>query len=445
LNSKLTILSKRIVLVLSALFALSGQAMATTPTPTLPGDLGNLSAPVSINYGNSFTSPSATQFYDDYSFNISTASADSITSTISLGTYLGIDGLEARLYDSNGTLEKWSTPISITQAGVNETIAVINPINLSSGSYILEVRGTVSGSSGGSYSGVLNIAPVPEVAQWVMLLMGFFMTTIAIARRGQNTRMQFMMNCEGARVINAYIDALSWGETLTRISAWARARESRYVCICNVHSVMTASHDAEFKRVLNLADMATPDGMPVAWMLSKQGFVDQERINGPDLMWKYCALAERSGEVVYFYGSSNETLRLLSAKLRQVFPGLRIGGAYSPPFRAVSDEEDEAIVASINSSGAGVVFVSLGCPKQELWMEAHRNRIHAVMIGVGAAFNYHAGTLQRAPLWMQNCGLEWLYRLYSEPRRLWKRYLVTNTLFIFGAGRQLMHVWGVIS
>ena len=243
---------------------------------------------------------------------------------------------------------------------------------------------------------------------------------------------------KGAKVIDAFIDALSWGETLTRIAGWAQARESRYVCICNVHSVMTASQDMEFKRVVNQADMATPDGMPVAWMLRRQGFLTQERINGPDLMWKYCARAARSGEVVYFYGSTDEKLRLLSAKLLAAFPGLRIGGTYAPPFGEVSAEEDAAIVASINGSGAGVVFVGLGCPKQEKWMAAHRNSIHAVMIGVGAAFDYHAGTVQRAPLWMQRYGLEWLHRLCSEPRRLWKRYLVTNTLFIIGAAWQLL-------
>ena len=423
--------------------------MATTT------DWGAQSVPSSINFGNSFSSSSTTQFYDDYLFSIPVASVDSISSTINLGTYLGINGLQARLYSgtssnitqggvSSGLLQAWSSTSLFGGPGYTGTVAVINPITLSSGNYILEVRGDVVGTAGGSYAGTLNIAPVPEAAQWVMLLMGLFMATLAIARRSQNSRMEFWMNREGARVIDTYIDALSWGETLTRIAAWARARESRYICICNVHSVITASHDVEFKRALNLADMATPDGKPVAWMLSRQGFVDQERINGPDLMWKYCALAERSGEMVYFYGSSNETLRLLSAKLRNAFPRLRIGGAYSPPFRALSETEDEAIVASINSSGAGVVFVSLGCPKQEKWMEAHRNRIHAVMIGVGAAFNYHAGTVQRAPLWMQNFGLEWLHRLCSEPRRLWKRYLVTNTQFIFGAGRQLMHVWGIM-
>lgn len=259
-------------------------------------------------------------------------------------------------------------------------------------------------------------------------------------RQRTNAGVKLELNNEGAKVINAFIDALSWNETLTRIAGWARARESRYVCICNVHSVMTASQDAEFKRVVNQADMATPDGMPVAWMLRRQGFFSQERINGPDLMWKYCAQAAHSGEVVYFYGSTDEKLQLLSEKLHAAFPGLRIGGVYAPPFGEASAEEDAAIVASINASGAGVVFVGLGCPKQEKWMAAHRNSIHAVMIGVGAAFDYHAGTTQRAPLWMQRCGLEWLHRLCSEPRRLWKRYLVTNTLFVIGAGWQLLQL-----
>ena len=443
--SKVSILSKLIILGMATLLALSGQAMASTT------NWGAQTVPSSINFGASFLAPQ-NQFYDDYLFSIPTASVDSISSTISLGSYLGINNLQTRLYSGtltttgvpSGLLQAWSTAIPISQAGLNGTVAVINPITLSSGSYILEVRGDAVGTAGGSYAGTLNISPVPEVAPWVMLLIGLLMTSLAIARRNQNSRIQFLINREGARVIDTYIDALSWGETLTRIATWARERESRYVCICNVHSVMTASHDAEFKKVLDLADMATPDGMPVAWMLSRQGFVDQERINGPDLMWKYCALASRSGESVYFYGSTDKTLHLLIARLQNEFPGLEVGGAFSPPFRVLSKEEDEAIIASINNSGAGVVFVSLGCPKQEKWMEAHRHRIHAVMIGVGAAFDYHAGTLQRAPLWMQNCGLEWLHRLCSEPRRLWKRYLVTNTLFILGAGRQLLHVWGIM-
>lgn len=240
------------------------------------------------------------------------------------------------------------------------------------------------------------------------------------------------------RVLSAPIDALSWHEAVGRIQVWAWGRESRYVCISNVHSVVTAGQDAAFDQVLREADMATPDGAPVAWMLRRLGFRGQERINGPDLMLKYCEAAAERNESIYLYGGAPETLEILQRVLLERYPGLRIAGAYSPPFRALSDEEDAEVVERINASGAGTVWVSLGCPKQEKWMAAHRGRINAVMIGVGAAFDYHAGTITRAPLWMQRNGLEWLHRLASEPGRLWKRYLVTNTLFVLGAIRQLV-------
>jgi len=201
---------------------------------------------------------------------------------------------------------------------------------------------------------------------------------------------------------------------------------------------VTAGQDAAFGEVVANADMATPDGAPVAWMLRKLGFPTQQRINGPDLMWKYCAAAAGRDEPIFLYGNSTETLAELQNRLLVAFPALKVVGAYSPPFRPLTDEEDAHIVEVINDSGAGVVFVSLGCPKQEKWMAAHRGRINAVMIGVGAAFDYHAGTITRAPLWMQRAGLEWLHRLASEPGRLWKRYLVTNTLFVLGAARQLI-------
>lgn len=238
-------------------------------------------------------------------------------------------------------------------------------------------------------------------------------------------------------VIGAPIDAVTWPQALARIAAWAAGRQSRYVCICNVHSVVTARQDPSFARVLVQADMATPDGAPVAWLMRKLGVKGQERINGPDLMWRYCAEAAQRQESIYLYGGQQATLDALQHRLLAQFPGLKIAGAYSPPFRALTPEEDAAVVEAINTSGAGTVWVSLGCPKQEKWMAEHQNRIHAVMIGVGAAFDYHAGTIQRAPLWMQRSGLEWLHRLGSEPRRLWKRYLVTNTLFIWHAMRQL--------
>jgi N-acetylglucosaminyldiphosphoundecaprenol N-acetyl-beta-D-mannosaminyltransferase len=240
-----------------------------------------------------------------------------------------------------------------------------------------------------------------------------------------------------APILGAHIDAFDWHDAIGRIRGWADGHDSRYVCICNVHSVVTASREPEFRLVVNQADMATPDGKPVAWMLRRLGFPGQQRINGPDLMWKYCQQAATRGESIFLYGSSDETLATLQRRLAEALPSLRIAGAISPPFRPLSETEDAADVERINASGAGTVWVSLGCPKQEKWMAEHRGRINAVMIGVGAAFDYHAGTIQRAPQWMQDWGLEWLHRLASEPRRLWKRYLVTNTLFIFGAARQL--------
>lgn len=239
-------------------------------------------------------------------------------------------------------------------------------------------------------------------------------------------------------VIGAPIDALGWGDAIGRISTWAANGESRYVCICNVHSVVTARQDIEFAQVVREADMATPDGMPVAWMLRLLGEKGQQRINGPDLMWKYCELAARRNEPVFFYGSTDDTLAKLRVALDSAFPGFKSAGMYSPPFRTLSAQEDQQIVDMINNSGAGVVFVGLGCPKQEKWMAEHRGRINAVMIGVGAAFDYHAGTIQRAPLWMQHSGLEWLHRLCSEPRRLWRRYWSTNSRFIYYAIRQLV-------
>jgi len=240
------------------------------------------------------------------------------------------------------------------------------------------------------------------------------------------------------RVLGVRIDALTWDEALSQLLDWARERQSRYVAISNVHVVVSASRDVAYRQVIDGADMATPDGEPVAWMLRRMGFAGQPRISGPDLMTALCERCVDAGLPVYFYGSTEATLTGLEARLRDAFPGLVIAGMASPPFRALTVEEDAAAVARMNDSGAGIVFVGLGCPKQEYWMAAHRGRVNAVMIGVGAAFDFHAGMVKRAPLWMREHGLEWLHRLASEPRRLWKRYLVTNTLFVLGAVRQLM-------
>lgn len=231
-------------------------------------------------------------------------------------------------------------------------------------------------------------------------------------------------------VIGVPIDVVGWSAARRILLDWGRTNASRYVCICNVHSVVTAGGDDEYLRVIEEADMATPDGAPVAWTLRKKGFREQERINGPDLMWRLCADAESAGVPIGLHGSTDATLKLLRDKLLTEFPDLKIAHCMSPPFRTLSDAEDDRIVQAINDEVVGLLFVGLGCPKQEKWMAAHRGRINAVMLGVGAAFDFHAGTVSRAPGWMREHGLEWLHRLLSEPRRLARRYIATNSLFI---------------
>jgi N-acetylglucosaminyldiphosphoundecaprenol N-acetyl-beta-D-mannosaminyltransferase len=176
--------------------------------------------------------------------------------------------------------------------------------------------------------------------------------------------------------------------------------------------------------------MATPDGMPVAWTLRLNGFPNVRRISGPDLMLDILSHLDSGILPVYFYGSTKRTLARLTQRMRDRFPNLKIAGSYAPPFRSLSAAEDADIISRINDSGAGIIFVGLGCPKQELWVADHLGKISAVMIGVGAAFDFHAGNITRAPLLLQKSGLEWFYRLCNEPRRLFKRYFTTNIMFI---------------
>lgn len=238
-------------------------------------------------------------------------------------------------------------------------------------------------------------------------------------------------------VIGVPIDVLAWDQALGSLCEWSARRDSKVVCIVNAHSLALAREDSGFHQVLAESDMATPDGMPVVWMLRCQGAKGQPRIDGPELMWRYCAEAERRGNPIFLYGSTEDTLSRLREKLRAAFPKLRIAGAHSPPFRPLNSEEDRAIVQAINASGAGLVFVGLGCPRQERWMREHRGQVRAVMVGVGAAFDFHAGIVRRAPSWMRSIGLEWLFRLGQEPGRLWRRYFTYNTKFVVHAVMQL--------
>lgn len=234
-------------------------------------------------------------------------------------------------------------------------------------------------------------------------------------------------------ILGTKVSVTSYAESIDLIHRWASAHESRVVAICNVHSIVTARSSIEHSHSLSKADLITPDGAPIAWLMRRLGVKRQTRVNGPDLMWRYLEHAQDVSESVFLYGGAPDTLMRLQDAIHVRYPRLNIAGAYSPPFRSLSAEESTAIVARINGSGAGTVWVSLGCPKQEKWMADNKGHIRSVMIGVGAAFDYHAGTITRAPLWMQNSGLEWLHRLSSEPRRLWKRYLITNSLFVFYA------------
>ena len=184
--------------------------------------------------------------------------------------------------------------------------------------------------------------------------------------------------------------------------------------------------------------MVLPDGAPIAWMLRRKGIEKQRRIAGPDLMLRLCEALESSTTSVYLFGSSQSTLDLLTKNLSARFPKMTIAGALSPRFGDWSPEEESAYARSVRDSGAGLIFVGLGCPRQEIWMARHAKSIPGVMLGVGAAFDFHAGTIERAPTMVRNLGLEWLHRLLSEPRRLWKRYLVTNTRFILLSAGELL-------
>lgn len=238
---------------------------------------------------------------------------------------------------------------------------------------------------------------------------------------------------KGEKVIGTFIDALNWSESIQIIVDWGAARLSRTVCLCNVHSSVTATKDKGFASALSHSNMVLPDGAPVAWVLRKKGFPKQTRIAGPDLMEKLCDKLENTDIGVFLFGSTEQTLAKLQEQLHRKFPKLDIKGALSPKYGAWAHEEEEQYIKKINSSGAGIIFIGLGCPKQEIWMAGNRERVQGVMLGVGAAFDFHAGTIKRAPGFFQRIGLEWLHRLLCEPRRLWKRYLVTNSIFIYNA------------
>lgn len=227
------------------------------------------------------------------------------------------------------------------------------------------------------------------------------------------------------------VSATTYDEAEEMILEAARRRVPAVVSLHAVHAVVTAAGDPRLRDKVNAFQIVATDGQPVRWALNLlYGTGLRDRVYGPELTLRLCRRAAKEGVPVYLYGSSPETIERLQQNLVARYPGLQIAGAEAPPFRPLTLEEDAAVVQRINQTGAGIVFLGLGCPKQDHFAYDHRDRIEAVQVCVGAAFDFHAGTKRMAPGWLQRHGLEWLYRLGQEPGRLWRRYLVTNSLFV---------------
>ncbi len=238
-------------------------------------------------------------------------------------------------------------------------------------------------------------------------------------------------------VIGVGVSATNYEEAATVILQAAKQREPAVVSLHAVHAVVTSSGDPVLRAKVNRFQMIGPDGQPVRWALNRlHGAGLKDRVYGPEMMLRLCQGAATAGVSIYLYGGSDEVVETLRQRLPELYPGLVIAGAESPPFRQLTPEEDAAVVQRINSSGAGMVFIGLGCPKQDHFAADHADVIQAVQVCVGAAFDFHAGSKSMAPAWMQKRGLEWLFRLCQEPRRLWRRYFVTNSVFVWKCALQ---------
>lgn len=240
-------------------------------------------------------------------------------------------------------------------------------------------------------------------------------------------------------VVGTWIDSTDPARTLETIAGWIVAGRREYVCVANVHAVMEAHRDPALRAVYNAAGLTVPDGLPLVWTGRTLGHSDVRRVYGPDLMLALCAAAAQRAWPCYFYGGGPGVAVRAGEALRSRFPRLRVAGASAPPFRPLDAAEESAERRQINGARPAIVFVALGCPKQERWMAAQRPHLEAaVLIGVGAAFDFHTGMVRQAPRWMMRVGLEWLFRLSQEPRRLWYRYVVYNPLFVFHVTMQML-------
>lgn len=241
-------------------------------------------------------------------------------------------------------------------------------------------------------------------------------------------------------ILGQRVDYTTYNKASNQILAKARDKQNGYVCVSNVHMIMEGNDDPKFRQIVNEADLITPDGMPLVLALKLLGIRKAERIYGPTLMLRICQFAGREGISVGFYGGTENVLRMLRKNLLYQFNDLKIAYTYNPPFKPLSKAEDNKIVQDIINSGAQILFVGLGCPKQEKWMADHKKYLSIPTIGVGAAFDFIAGVKTQAPKIMQRVGLEWFFRLMSEPRRLWWRYLYHNPRFLFKFALQLLRI-----
>lgn len=246
------------------------------------------------------------------------------------------------------------------------------------------------------------------------------------------------MSLKHEKIIGIRVDSTSYNRVVELIDKWIAEEIGRQIIPANVHVLMEAVDKDDFREIIESADIVTPDGMPLVWMLRLKGSPEQERVYGPTMMLKILQYAQDNNIAVGLYGGKPDVLETLCKRLQVQFSGLKLVFTHSPPFRILTIDEENKIIQEIIESGLRILFVGLGCPKQERWIAANIKSIPAVMIGVGAAFDFLAGTIPQAPKWMQNFGLEWLFRLIKEPGRLWKRYLYYNPRFILKAIVDLM-------
>ncbi len=232
------------------------------------------------------------------------------------------------------------------------------------------------------------------------------------------------MRIARVNVLGVWVCAINMHQTLATFEKWIRKRSQQYVCVTPAHSIMDCYYDQSLQAIFNTSGLTIPDGMSIVWILKLHGQRNVSRVYGPDLMWEVCGKSVSEGWRHFLYGGESNVSEQLKSRLETEWPGIQIVGTYSPPFRPSTEQEDKEIVDKINSTHPDIIWVGLGSPKQENWMHDHLGRVNAsILVGVGAAFDFLSGRKPQAPRWIQHSGLEWLFRLLNEPKRLWRRYM----------------------